>query len=81
MSDEYGYASQLNSKRDRNPPTTSPRAKQNRSSGACSSNGGALIATATSTPFSVVPRRNQGPERKTQQRSRHDSRDGWKQPK
>eukprot|EP00536_Pseudo-nitzschia_multiseries_P015967 jgi/Psemu1/44408/gm1.44408_g len=47
---------------DRNPPTTSPRAttKQNRSSGACSSKGGALIATATSTPSSPVPSQNQG---------------------
>eukprot|EP00536_Pseudo-nitzschia_multiseries_P011790 jgi/Psemu1/30041/gm1.30041_g len=34
--------------------------KQNRSSGACSSKGGALIATATSTPSSPVPSRNQG---------------------
>eukprot|EP00536_Pseudo-nitzschia_multiseries_P018897 jgi/Psemu1/57859/gm1.57859_g len=47
---------------DRNPPTASPRAttKQNRSSGACSSKGGALIATATSTPSSPVPSQNQG---------------------
>eukprot|EP00536_Pseudo-nitzschia_multiseries_P012960 jgi/Psemu1/33717/gm1.33717_g len=55
--------------RDRNPPTTSPRAttKQKRSSGACSSKGGALIAIATATLPIMVDTEDK--ERKTQQQS------------